>query len=152
MDPKLDDDSSSDLPKLEPKEPGSRLPIEKRTPERQGEYASVPELEVIAEKNGLPAPEVRELGSLRSEKRSTEEQRELLRGAIAYALLAMLGFVVVAAFITLWFDWGTGEDLETLLTALFAPIIGLVGAVTGFYYGERSAQAAQGTTIPPKAP
>ncbi len=93
-----------------------------------------------------PAPDPgRQPGLFETDRPSTEEKRESLRGTIAYALLGILAFVVVGSFVTLWFNWGTGEELDTLLTLLFAPLIGLVGAVTGFYYGERSgAQSAGG--------
>ena len=30
------------------------------------------------------------------------------------------------------------EALKSLLALIFAPIVGLVGAVTGFYFGEKS--------------
>jgi hypothetical protein len=76
---------------------------------------------------GLPQPSVVPL----------EQQRETLRGRIAAALLGILAFIVVAAFLTIWFDWADDGELTDLLTLIFAPVLGLVGAVTGFYYGEK---------------
>ncbi len=55
----------------------------------------------------------------------------------------MLGFIVVGSFLTLWFDWATSEQLLDLLGLIFAPIIGLFGAVTGFYYGEKYASSSR---------
>jgi di/tricarboxylate transporter len=61
-----------------------------------------------------------------------------MRGAIVIFLLAILGGTVAASFVALWVDAITAEDLRTLLTLIFTPIIGLVGAATGFYYGGRT--------------
>jgi len=98
---------------------------------------STPEFDVADPTTPLPAPRD-PFGSINTSRPSTEEVRESLRGVIAYALLGILAFVILGSFVTLWFDWGTGADVDALLTILFAPLIGLVGAVTGFYYGERS--------------
>jgi hypothetical protein len=67
-----------------------------------------------------------------------EPARERMRGAIVIFLLAILGGTVAASFVALWVDAITAEDLRTLLTLIFTPIIGLVGAATGFYYGGRT--------------
>jgi hypothetical protein len=64
--------------------------------------------------------------------------RERMRGAIAIVLLSILGAVVLFAFIGLWTQSILIEDMRTLLEILFAPLVGLVGAVTGFYYGSRA--------------
>jgi hypothetical protein len=53
-------------------------------------------------------------------------------------LLGLLCFVVVASFVSYWFDLVDQETLEGLLTIVFAPIVGLVGAATGFYFGGSS--------------
>jgi hypothetical protein len=37
------------------------------------------------------------------------------------------------------------SPLQELLTLIFTPLIGLVGAVTGFYFGGESARARSGT-------
>jgi hypothetical protein len=76
---------------------------------------------------GLPTPRVVPV----------EEKRETLRGRIAGALLLILAFIVVGSFLSLWFGWGTNEELTNVLSLVFAPVVGLVGAVTGFYYGEK---------------
>jgi hypothetical protein len=65
--------------------------------------------------------------------------RERMRGVIAVLLLLFLAAVIVAGFVTLWLDLAAIEELDTLLTITFAPLVGLVGAVTGFYYGARAA-------------
>lgn len=67
-----------------------------------------------------------------------EHHRERWRGKVAAGLLGMLGFIIVGSFVSLWFNWARQTELEALLTIIFAPVIGLVGAVTGFYYGAQS--------------
>ena len=63
------------------------------------------------------------------------KQREWMRGIVAGILLFILGFIVFGSFLSYWLNWTAREELEGLLTILFAPIIGLVGAATGFYFG-----------------
>jgi hypothetical protein len=71
--------------------------------------------------------------------------REQMRGVIAVILLTILAVIVVGAFLSLWTKWAAAADLETFLQLTFAPMIGLVGAVTGFYYGSATAvQASAG--------
>jgi hypothetical protein len=63
-------------------------------------------------------------------------QREQRRGQIALLLIALLIVVIVTSFIMLWLlPADRFDSLMELLQIIFAPIIGLVGAVTGFYYG-----------------
>jgi hypothetical protein len=55
------------------------------------------------------------------------------RLAIALCSIALLVFVVVAAFATIW----RGQDIDTLtrlLEIIFAPILVVVGAAVAFYY------------------
>jgi len=66
-----------------------------------------------------------------------EPQRELIRGKIALWLLCMLAGVLLLAFISMWLKMDT-EALRTVLTIIFGPLVTLVSAATGFYYGSRS--------------
>ena len=99
------------------------------------------------------------------------EAQEKVRGRIAYALLALLGGVVMLGYLTLWGtmyldqmspdqpptanqvvlqDQPTPPEaapsttseftLGDLLTLVFTPILGLLGAATGFYYGGVTAK------------
>jgi hypothetical protein len=64
--------------------------------------------------------------------------REKKRGLIALSLVAILGLIVVAALVYVFFTTAPDMDaMKTLLELLFTPIVGLVGAVTGFYFGEK---------------
>jgi hypothetical protein len=81
----------------------------------------------------------------------TERAREQTRGRIAYALIGTLVAVVVATIGYIAWLSGVGglaiEDVNNVMqglgTTLLAPIVGLIGAVIGFYYGRQT--AVQGT-------
>ena len=76
--------------------------------------------------------------------------RERIRGQIAIALIASLIVVVVTTLVYLvWLSLGltvTTQDLSTVIpmigTTLLTPLVGLIGAVTGFYYGGQQALQA----------
>jgi hypothetical protein len=56
---------------------------------------------------------------------------------IAYILLALLGGVLAAAWVGLLTGAAAASDVRELLTETLSPVAALVGAATGFYYGER---------------
>jgi hypothetical protein len=66
-----------------------------------------------------------------------EPQRERLRGWIAIGLLGMLAFVLLCSFVSLWLKIDN-ESLRNVLTILVGPLVALVSAATGFYYGSRA--------------
>ena len=86
----------------------------------------------------------------------TERGRERTRGRIAYLLIGTLAAIVVATFLyIIWLSAGFGqlttEDLINVMqgvaTTLLAPLVGLIGAVIGFYFGGQTAvQAASQAT------
>ena len=65
-------------------------------------------------------------------------EREKLRGTLALLLVSLLIGIVLLGFVSVWFNWVAIADLKQLLELVFTPVVTLVGAVTGFYYGERS--------------
>ncbi len=66
-------------------------------------------------------------------------EREGIRGKLAIFLLLLLMGVVLVSFASLWFLNKEGfENLKALLELLLAPIVALVGTVTGFYFGEKT--------------
>jgi hypothetical protein len=91
-----------------------------------------------------------------------ERARERIRGRIALVLIT--GLIVVMSF-TIWYllrlsrDFGvvTIDDLITVMpmvgSTLLTPLIGLIGAVTGFYYGGQTAvqAASQGAQTATRA-
>jgi hypothetical protein len=97
--------------------------------------------------------------------RATETRREKMRGRLAIALVLTL---IVVVGLTFWYllllsrKFGdlTTDDLMTLIpmvgTTLLTPIVGLIGAVMGFYYGGQTAvqgahSAAQAAQQPAEA-
>jgi hypothetical protein len=61
------------------------------------------------------------------------------RRRIAYGLLLLLGFVVFASFLSFWGGSAGGVDpLIKFTQVLLGPIVPLVSAATGFYYGTKS--------------
>jgi pyruvate/2-oxoglutarate dehydrogenase complex dihydrolipoamide acyltransferase (E2) component len=86
----------------------------------------------------------------------TERARERIRGRIALSLITTL---IIVVGLTFWYllmlsrNFGAlkTDDLNTLIpmvgTTLLTPLVGLIGAVTGFYYGGQTAvQAASQAT------
>jgi hypothetical protein len=84
--------------------------------------------------------------------------RETIRGTIALSLVltlvVVIGAVVLAGLVTIYSchtkDACTAEtvDIKTLravVEIVMPPLIGLVGAVTGFHFGEKSAAGKSGT-------
>ncbi len=87
----------------------------------------------------------------------TERGRERTRGRIAYLLIGTLVAIVVATFLyIIWLSQRTSARLSTndlinvmqsVGTTLLAPLVGLIGAVIGFYFGGQTAvQAANQAT------
>ncbi len=77
-----------------------------------------------------------------------DDDRERKRGEIALRLVWLLGFVVVGgllltlvpplcarAGVAACGDFSV-EDIKPMVEALITPLVGLVGAVTGFYFGS----------------
>lgn len=59
------------------------------------------------------------------------------RFRIALCSIALLAFVVVAAFVTLW-TGGSMENLSRLLEIVFAPIVAVVASAVAFYYRDNT--------------
>lgn len=69
-------------------------------------------------------------------------RREKSRFYVALVIVGSLFAIVVCAFLLLSIIalGGTGisvADLKDIIETLIAPVAGVVGAVTGFYFGER---------------
>lgn len=65
-------------------------------------------------------------------------KREKIRGWIALVLLLLLSTVIIGSFYGLFYLEAALDDIKSLLELVLGSLIGLVGAVTGFYYGEKS--------------
>jgi gas vesicle protein len=85
----------------------------------------------------------------------TDRARERTRARIAYALIGALVVAIAATFlyvVTLSAGNLSPEEIinvtHGLGTTLLAPLVGLIGAVIGFYYGGQTAvQGAQQATV-----
>jgi hypothetical protein len=69
-----------------------------------------------------------------------EQSRDRARAVITYWLLALLTALFVAAFVTYLAmpDKSEFANLKALLEMLISPLIVLVSAATGFYFGAHS--------------
>src|SRR5215204_7074695 len=80
----------------------------------------------------------------------TEQFREKMRGRLAVRLVWALLAVVVGTFAYLWFSNLSPTELNNVVpmvgTTLLTPLVGLVGAVMGFYYGGQTAVQAASQT------
>ena len=116
----------------------------------------------------VPAPGVdqriqaaQQTGQTDIAREQTEREREQTRRRIAYSriayiLIGALVVIVLGAFVyIIWMSLRFGElttdvlisVLQTIGTTLLAPLVGLIGAVIGFYYGGQTAvQGAQTAT------
>lgn len=72
--------------------------------------------------------------------------REGWRGRLAMGLLVVLALTVAAAFAATAFDWTTSASLKDLLALVFSPLVGLFGAVIGFYFGTSAVGGEQTQT------
>ncbi len=68
------------------------------------------------------------------------KDREKIRGTIALILVWALVGVLVFSVVSSWFVMTTEnrDALVRILEIVLTPLVALVGAVTGFYYGEKS--------------
>ena len=67
-----------------------------------------------------------------------EPHREKLRGWIALALLGLLALVVLSLLFGFLVNWITAAEIKDVGIILVSPLVTLVGAVTGFYYGSKT--------------
>jgi hypothetical protein len=62
-----------------------------------------------------------------------ESRREWTRAALAGGLMVLLAAVILIILLT-----KSAQDAKELLGLVMAPLVGLVGAATGFYYGGKN--------------
>jgi uncharacterized membrane protein YeaQ/YmgE (transglycosylase-associated protein family) len=68
------------------------------------------------------------------------------RANLAFSLVALLVLIVCLILVATFARWVTASDAKDLLGVLLSPVVGLVGAATGFYFGERIAdETAKGS-------
>lgn len=82
-----------------------------------------------------------------TERYDPEKSRDKTRTYIAYWLLSLLTILLLSSFGLLLAIAGstskvTFEQLKSLVELLLGPLIALVSAATGFYFGSQTARAA----------
>jgi uncharacterized protein YacL len=101
-------------------------------PPNDPEPAKPPREEVL-DLTGEPVPMK---GVAAPEQVVIDQVRENTRGRIAFWILGIIAGVIVGAFATIAWNWTTQAMLKDLLTEILTPLIGLLGAVIGFYFGS----------------
>jgi hypothetical protein len=95
------------------------------------------------------------LGIRPAPQEDTEKTREKMRGRLAIGLVLALISLMILTFLYLLilsrgFGTLTTDDLISLIpmvgTTLLTPLVGLIGAVMGFYYGGQTAVSAASQT------
>ena len=91
--------------------------------------------------NATLAPGERPFGlETPDEQYNPEQSRDKARATITYWLLGLLTFLFVGAFIAFFASSErTFANLKVMLEMLISPLIVLVSAATGFYFGAHSA-------------
>jgi hypothetical protein len=92
-----------------------------------------------------PAQAAPSLTVLPSKRFDAEEFRDQARKKITYWLLLLMTLLFVGAFGALFAIEGrpTFEHLKGLLEILLGPLVALVSAATGFYFGAQSGNATK---------
>jgi hypothetical protein len=65
-------------------------------------------------------------------------QEDQARRNIAYCLIGLLFLLCLGTFATVWWTVIPVEDTLKVVQILLGPVIALVSAATGFYYGTKS--------------
>lgn len=66
------------------------------------------------------------------------EDREKIRGRIAIALISLLIGLISLLFVAILVGVVQIDDLDKIVATVLTPILGIVGAVIGFYFGGKS--------------
>jgi hypothetical protein len=80
-----------------------------------------------------------ETGSVvNSEEYDSRPQEDSARRRIAYYLLTMLAGVILWAALFTWINPEELDAVKGLLELVLGPLVALVSAATGFYFGSKS--------------
>jgi hypothetical protein len=101
----------------------------------------------VLDLTGEPTPET-EAPKPREVPVQVQVVREGMRGRVALGLLLVIAGAVAGAFAATALHWAQPADLKDLLTEVYNPLIGLFGAVIGFYFGSMGRDADTIVTRP----
>lgn len=100
------------------------------------EFLDEPTVAVVAAQHTNDI-DIADLPAQRTQPYDPEKALDDARKNIAYLLIGLLIFVCGAAIVITALDANT-DSVFRVLEYILSPIIGLVGAATGFYFGTRS--------------
>jgi cytochrome bd-type quinol oxidase subunit 2 len=76
-------------------------------------------------------------------ERTIEDRREDARRGIAYAIVGCFVITIVGSFAAFWWRGDNKvDDVVKLIQAVIAPVVAIVGAVTGFYFSSNLSNTA----------
>lgn len=101
-------------------------------------------VEDFTDEPATPAGATAGAGPLVAKSYDPSPERENIRGRIAMHLLWLMAGILVTLILLLARGRVGVDDTLKLAGALLTPIVGLFGAVMGFYFGEKVASATQG--------
>ena len=76
--------------------------------------------------------------TVRSASYDPAQDREKIRGQIAMALIILLIALIALLFLAILASVVKIADLDKIVATVLTPIMGIVGTVIGFYFGEKS--------------
>jgi hypothetical protein len=83
------------------------------------------------------------------QERSLEGRREDARTAISLMIVGTFAFIIAGAFVLFFrVPNPSADEIVKFCQALIGPVAGIVGAVTGFYFGASQAQRSSGGSSP----
>lgn len=100
------------------------------------EFLDAPSVEVLTVQHTNDI-DIADLPAQRTQPYDPEKALDDARKNIAYLLIGLLIFVCGAAIVFTALDANT-DSVFRVLEHILSPVIGLVGAATGFYFGTRS--------------
>ncbi len=105
---------------------------------------SLPEVNLAEATQQPPRSSLKEVSLAETTRGRTvtrvEERREWARAAVALVIVGALLLIVIGTFVLMFLGKPT-SDLKDALQLLIAPVVGIVGAVTGFYFGSGGANS-----------
>lgn len=126
----------ADEPNDESRDPGAPAEGSGVSPEETSLELEEGRLLDLEEGRSLPSI-IRSVQSAAEVRLGRPRSLEETRAQVARALVALLAVVILFSFLTLWMVAPTGDQLEGLLTIIFGPLIALVSAAVGYYFGEK---------------
>jgi type II secretory pathway component PulM len=83
-------------------------------------------------------------------QRTVELRQEDARTRIALLIVGAFAIIVVVAILAIWVPTARSVDeIVKIIQTVLSPLVGIVGAVTGFYFGARQGQPPSGNSPQP---